>query len=269
MKKTLIVIVAILLMTVNITIPAQAYVGETDLNRVETWKQWQFPLDNSLILKPGGYKFSSASCGYFALTTIVHKIGSENKNFTPVDLLERVYEKKAWNNAWGHLDFGRIEELDLGLKIVDKNNLFGLRKRTQTYSWGISHLPIEQQEEVIGKLWGDGYHILICARTPTGGGHYVAVDYVTEDGRIRITDSAYPCSWWDEFYGAKELPMSYIVVLETINENVEINYIYSNDLESQESDENEVDQAYLDFLKNLEEENIESLEYYSNLVSTH
>lgn len=63
--------------------------------------------------------------------------------------------------------------------------------------------------------------------------------------------------------------MSYIVVLETINENVEINYIYSNDLESQESDENEVDQAYLDFLKSLEEENIESLKYYSNLVSTH
>ena len=189
-----------------------AYVGDkVDEDKIETWTQFGYPNLSEEKLIPGGDTVGNAACGYFSLTSAALKEGTVNENYKPRDLINAVREKNLTNSWWGHIDFNRVEELDIGLKLPEIRS-YENASRSQ-YDWYFSG-NWETKQETIRKMWKDGYYIILCLQNYDTSGHYVFVDYVDENGRIRITDSAYRGTWLDEQYSGG---FSYGILLESKN----------------------------------------------------
>lgn len=231
MKKKIMTFVMAGLMLSSTVVNTHAYEGDiTDTTKIETWKQWDYPNLSGEVLRNGGETVSSSACGYFALTSAAIKEGSVGEGYTPDKLIHSAKEKGLQNTWWGHFNFQKVEELGLGLKLPSIKE-FGNAKRSggeyENYSWNISG-NWEQKQQTIRDLYNAGYYVILCLTNSNTDGHYVFVDYVDIDGRIRITDSAYKGTWLDEEYSGG---FNYAIILESIDGNKanEMPSVYSYD----------------------------------------
>lgn len=232
-----------LLISSNLTF---AYEGDVfDEDKVETWTQWGYPELSQQLIRPGGNTVSSSACGYFALTSAILKEGTYDKDFNPEKMIDLAKEYKMWNNSWGHFNFQRIEELGVGLKLPKIHEFKNAKRHGDEYYWSIDG-NWESKQDTIRKLWNEGYYILLCLRNERTNGHYVFVDYVDENGRIRITDSAYKGTWIDEAYFGE---FNYMIVLESTNgvkSNKQESVYKDFDKESKEFNQLIRDERFLD-----------------------
>lgn len=190
--------------------------SEGDPARLETWRQGRYPGAAEIILKEGGGTLAHDGCGYFALTAMARKEGTDTR-IEPTDLARFAAEMGMTNNWWGHFDFERVGELDLGLKLPSIREYHGAVRSTmagQSYFWSMKNLSHQEQLQVVADLWGEGYYVLVCLANRNTKGHYVAVDYVDDEGNIRVFDSGFPGTWWKD---SEPATIKYMIVLESKN----------------------------------------------------
>ena len=196
------------------TTPAYAYTGEEfDENKIETWRQFAYPQLSQQNLREDGYGKSvgKAGCGYFSLTAAARKEGTVPDDYKPAEIVEKARENRMHNTPWGHFDFNRVEELNIGLKLPEITKFENAYRNKDEYYWNFNG-NWETKKETIRKMWNAGYYILLCLQNETTRGHYVFVDYVDDNGRIRITDSGFKGTWLDEAYHGG---FSYGILLES------------------------------------------------------
>lgn len=208
MKKKIILLLLIGLLTNPIY--AQAYEPNTEYNEndISSYKQFNAPYSNEL-LNPSQDTTSTvltSSCGYYSLVTILNKYGD---NITPQELFKIVKEKNMINSSWGHLDFNRVNEIS-NLELAELNNIDITQKEYQYYF--TPNLTNEDKKSILIDLIQNNY--LIIADMDNGEvGHYIAFDYYDEDKNdFRITDSAYPVTWLNEKY--QDLNIKYMVIFK-------------------------------------------------------
>lgn len=227
-----------------------AYEGDFDVNKIETWNQYYYDDFSHERIRPDSpTTVGDAACGYFALATAAVKEGTVDESFNPEVFLNAVREKEAWNTTYGHFNFHRVEEFDIGLKLPEITK-FGNAVRGNSgdaYYWSISG-DWESKMDTVRDLWKEGYYIILCLTNSRTNGHYVFVDYVDEDGRIRMTDSAFIGTWIDEQYNGG---FSYMIVLESIDgkKSNEQKSVYNHDDSSRGFN---ATLTFQEFIKNLD-----------------
>lgn len=195
-----------------------AYSGDDayDVNRIETWVQWKYPEAHNTILKEGGSTVADASCGYFAYTAALRKEGSVGPTYDPMDFIYNVYSTGLTDSSWGHVNFKNIDSLNLPLTIAKGNEYYSAKNDGTSYGWTVYGTAQEKYDTIVN-LMNDGYYVMACVNSPRTDGHYVLFDYIDNEGRLRIFDSGYPATYFDEEYNYGNL--MYILIFESANGN--------------------------------------------------
>ncbi|MDD7593892.1 MAG: cell wall-binding repeat-containing protein [Peptoniphilaceae bacterium] len=198
--------------------PVFAWVTDTnDVNHLETWRQNTWPGSKTLMLKEGGQSLAQAGCGYFSLAALARKEGTA-PNVTPVDIVQAARAGGMTTTWWGHFNFGRTRELGLGLDMPERGTFADAgrsKNPNEPYHWNVDFLSEEEKLDLVRALYHAGYYVMMSVWHAHTSGHYLAVDYVDPTGRVRILDSAFQTTWYDE--NPSDIHIKYLVILESTN----------------------------------------------------
>lgn len=238
---------AVLMASVN----TLGFVGETNtMDKPYTFHQYTYPMANQTLLRPGGELASTSSCGYFSLGFALMKSESIPKDYNILDLVKTAREHGMQNTSWGHFDWSRLHELNLGLKqsdITSYENVF-----ISQGNWFLNGSK-ETQKETLKKLMREGKYVIVCVRSPKTEGHYVFLDYIDENGDIRMVDSGFEGSYLSEYDDGE---ISYAIVLESTEGKMSYDMLnlYEDYDDSSKKDNQKILQKRLEEEKRLIEE---------------
>lgn len=165
-----------------------------DNMKPDTWNQGTEPYRPiSLGLNSNGLTMYQHGCTQFSMTNILIKVGAKDFGYTPMDFNA---DQKALLTA------GKVAAINSG-GLATSQNLHLQASGKMTYDKRIE-LGGSDGTATVKAAWGANKMILLGVQGTKGmNGHWVMVDSVTPDGKIRIIDSAKKYSFLHEYAGSK------------------------------------------------------------------
>ena len=170
-----------------------AYTGEPyDPKNARTWNQYQCEgAGLNLGLYDNGYYLGSHGCAIHSLTAAYVRYGAREPGYVPMDFRE----EGIIMGGSGGIDLGG------GLNWAGAGNMSNGALRMvwpDVHNGHMAKHHFVNDPSYLQGLLDDGYCIILQQLVPGAYEHYIMLDSITSDGRIRVVDSGFPITYLDE-----------------------------------------------------------------------